>query len=255
MLLKHLWMLVVAAMICSMSVSLFYSWVYEPVYRASMTYVVLPKQSDAGVATLGGGVSGEVTAVLGDLVQSDMILSDIRSYDPELADFSGTLRANRVGESNMIIVRADAGSPAQAYGALNALREVFPSLSNRISNRAVVHLIKSPAVSAYPINQVNHSQKEKTAFLAGFAAMAAILCWLSISRETIQTKEGARRLLDSTILAVVGHERKNRTVRAAIRKLNKGIQVFSLTTSRGYVEAGTCSDGLYHGILRQKKLF
>lgn len=29
----------------------------------------------------------------------------------------------------------------------------------------------------------------------------------------------------------------------------------SFYTSRGYVEAGTCSDGLYHGILRQKKLF
>ena len=29
----------------------------------------------------------------------------------------------------------------------------------------------------------------------------------------------------------------------------------SFYTSRGYVEAGRCSDGLYHGILRQKKLF
>ena len=29
----------------------------------------------------------------------------------------------------------------------------------------------------------------------------------------------------------------------------------SFYTGRGYVEAGTCSDGLYHGILRQKKLY
>ena len=34
---------------------------------------------------------------------------------------------------------------------------------------------------------------------------------------------------------------------------NKNLEQYY--TSRGYVEAGRCSDGLYHGILRQKKLF
>ena len=33
---------------------------------------------------------------------------------------------------------------------------------------------------------------------------------------------------------------------------NKNLERFY--TSRGYVEAGTCKDGLYEGILRQKKL-
>jgi hypothetical protein len=33
---------------------------------------------------------------------------------------------------------------------------------------------------------------------------------------------------------------------------NKNLERFY--ASRGYVEAGTCKDGLYEGILRQKKL-
>ena len=43
--LKNIWMVVAAAMICAMGTSVFYSWFHEDVYQASATFSVVSRKT------------------------------------------------------------------------------------------------------------------------------------------------------------------------------------------------------------------
>jgi capsular exopolysaccharide synthesis family protein len=87
--------------------------------------------------------------------------------------------------------------------------------------------------------------------------MVALLSYLNISNETIQTRTGARQLLDAPILASVSHERKNRTLKSLMKRSNKQVQVFAPTTSFAYVEQinSICTHLEHEASTRQSKLF
>ena len=204
-LLRDGWMIVACAAIFAMSASLYFSWFHQSVYRANMTYAVTARE---GSVTTSSSIafSKEVTAVMTELLKEDIITEKLAAENPALADFRGTIEATQVEETNLISVSAIAETPEQAFLALDTLVDVFPELSDYLSANSVAQVIRRPTVSAYPANAVNVRNQMIKFGMLGAMAMAALLLWLSIARETVQTKEGARRLLDVSIVATVGHE-------------------------------------------------
>ena len=235
MLMRNAWMIVACGLIFAMASSLYVSWFHQPVYQASMTYAVTAREGSLS-GTANASASKEVTAVMTELLKTNVIAEKLPAVNEKLAHFSGVIEASQVGETNLISVTARASSAEQAFLALDALAKVFPQLSDYLSESSVAQVIRNPVVSAYPVNAVNRSAVMLRWGMLGAAAMAALLIWLNIARETVQTREGARRLLDASIVATVDHERKNRTLRAAMKNLNKGLQVFAPTTSAAYTE-------------------
>ena len=242
MLVRNLWLIAAGAAILAMAASLYLSWFRTPVYQASMTYAVTARE---GSVASGSNVtaSKEVAAVMTELLGTDVIAQKLPTVHEKLAGFGGVIRAEQVGETNMIAVTAQASTAEQAFLALDALVKIFPELSDYLSETSVAQVIRNPVVSQYPINAVSERSMMIRWGAMGAAAMMALLVWLSIARETVQTREGARRLLDASILATVDHERKNRTLRAALKNVNKGLQVFAPTTSAAYTEQinGICT--------------
>ena len=234
-LLRELWLIAACGAIFAMAASLYLSWFRAPVYQATMTYAVTAR---AGTINTSDNItmSKEVTAVMTELLKEDVITQKLAAANEKLLAFDGVIEASQVGETNLIAVTARAATPEQAFLALDTLVEVFPELSDYLSANCVAQVIRRPTVSSYPVNAVNVRSVMLRWGVLGAAAMAALLLWLSIARETVQTREGARRLLDASIVASVSHERKNRTLRAALKNPNKGLQVFAPTTSAAYTE-------------------
>lgn len=234
-LVREIGLIAACAAIFAMGASLYLSWFHAPVYQASMTYAVTAREGSIAISN-NVSASKEVTAVMTELLKEEVITEKLGAANEKLVNFSGTIAATQVGETNLIAVTARAGTPEQAFLALDTLVDVFPELSNYLSENSVAQVIRRPSVSAYPVNAVNvRSQMVRWGLLGG-AAMAALILWLSIARETVQTREGARRMLDAPILVSVGHERKNRTLRAALKRANRSLQVFAPTTSADYTE-------------------
>ena len=234
-LIREGWMIAACAAIFAMAASLYISWFHQPLYQTVMVYAVTPRESSISVSNH-ITASKEVAAVMTELLKEDVITEKLAAVNPDLENFAGTIEAVHVSDTNLISVTAKAESPEQSFLALDTLVEVFPELSDYLSADSVARVIRRPVVSAYPINAVNVRSRMVKWGLLGAMAMAALVLWLSIARETVQTKEGARRLLDASIVATVGHERKNRTLRAALKNANRGLQVFAPTTSAAYTE-------------------
>lgn len=255
-LIRHLWMIIAMALVFAMSVSLFLSWFHTPQYRATMTYAVNAKTTSY-ISSGNLTSTREVASVLSELLGTDLIDDEIRAADPRLANFDGNISAAQVGDSNFIIVSATATTPESAFLALSALVDVFPTVADFISTRNVLNIMQNPTVSAVPSNQVNATQLCRTAAIAGAFLMSALICYFSVMSETIQTRTGARQLLDAPIIATVSHERKNRTLKTLLQQANKHVQVLSPTTSFAYTEqiSTICSHLEHEASARGRKVF
>jgi capsular polysaccharide biosynthesis protein len=229
-LVRHCWMIVAAALVMSMSVTLLINWFHVPKYRASMTYAVNSRTTSY---TSSGNLTStrEVAAVLTDFLGTDVMRDGLKEADPRLANFDGTITATQMGESNFIEVSCTASTPEQAFLALKAVTNVFPKMAGFISSRSVLNVLRNPTVSSYPSNIIDVNRFSKLAGILGAVGMVALLCYFSIQSETIQTRTGARQLLDAPVIASVSHERKNRTIKSMLQQSNRQVQVFSPSTS------------------------
>lgn len=255
-LVANLWMIIATGLVFAMTVSLLLTWFHPPKYTATMTYSVNSRTTSA--ITAGNLTSTrEVAAVLTQLLETDLIVDGIRASDSRLADFNGVITAKQVGESNFIIVSATASTPESAFLALDALVDVFPTVADFISTRNVLNIMRNPSVSSVPSNLINTSQVSQAAAMLGAILMAFALCYLSIRTETIQTRTGARQLLDAPVIASVCHERKNRTLKTFLTRTTKQVQVFAPTTSFAYTEqiSAICSQLEHEATARGRKIF
>ena len=255
-LISNLWVIIATALIFFMAVTLALTWFYPPKYTATMTYSVNSRTTSS--VTAGNLTSTrEVAAVLTELLETDLMVDGIRKSDSRLADFNGAITAKQVGESNFIIVSATASTPEAAFLALDALVEVFPKVADYISTRNVLNIMRNPAVSPVPSNQLNTGELARTAALLGAVLMAITLCYLTIRAETIQTRTGARQLLDAPIIASICHEQKNRTLKTFLQRASKEVHVFSPTTSFAYTEqiSAVCSQLEHEAMARGRKVF
>ena len=246
MLVRNCWMIAATALVFGLAVSLSLTWFHVPKYQATMTYSVNSRTTSY---TSAGNLTStrEVASVLTELLGTDVMSDSIRNYDPRLEYFDGTISAKQVGESNFIVVTATASTPESAFLALKALAAVFPNVADFISSRNVLNLMRNPTVSSYPSNQMDVDRTSRTAGLLGAVLMTAVLCYISIKSETIQTRTGARELLDAPILASICHERKNRTLKTLLKRSHRQVHVYAPTTSFTYTEQiGTVCTQLEH---------
>ena len=256
MLVRHCWMVGAMALISGLAVSLALTWLHVPTYQATMTYAVTSRSTSV-LTTSSMTSTKEVATVLTELLTTDVMNTSIQEHDPRLEDFDGTISATQVPGSNFIVVTATADTPERAFLALKALIQVFPDLADFISNRNVLTLMRNPTVSAYPSNQIDIPGLSRMGGLAGAALMAALLVFMSVMSETIQTRTGARELLDAPILATVCHERKNRTLKTLFRRSNRQVHVYAPTTSFAYAEqiGAVCTHLENEAAARGKKVF
>lgn len=255
-LISNLWVIISTALICSMAVTLVLTWLHPPKYTATMTYSVNSRTTSS--VTAGNLTSTrEVAAVLSELLETDLIVDGIRKSDPRLENFVGEITAKQVGESNFIVVSATAATPEEAFLALDSLVEVFPSVADYISTRNVLNIMRNPAVSSTPSNQLNTTSLSRSVAVIGAVLMAFLLCYLTIRAETIQTRTGARQMLDAPIIASLCHEQKNRTLKMFFSRSAKEVHVFAPTTSFAYTEqiSAVCSQLEHEAVARGHKVF
>lgn len=235
MLLRNCWMVIASGVCFALAISLLMTWTYKPQYKASMTYAIISQSSAMGS---GGSMTAtkEVASMLSEMLTTQMVYEGIRGADPRLANYDGTITATQIGESNFITVSATANTPERAFLALSTLQAVFPNVASFVSSNCVLTVMRQASVSSAPTNPQNISKMSMLAGVAGAALMVALMCYLEIRKGTVQTRTGARQMLDAPILASLNREQKNRTIKTKLKRATKHIQIFSPTISFQYAD-------------------
>ena len=202
---KNLWMIAVAAAIFAMLVSLYADFVRKPVYRAGMTYAVTSRMS--GYSTRNITAAKELASILTEVLDNRIVNDTIRASSEELRGYSGGIKAKLVENSNFVVVTSESGSQREAFLALVALRDNFDTISDYISSNIVAQVIQEPRVSSSPVNSMNVRRTAMKAALIGAVLMAAAIVAISVMSETVQTRSGAKSLIDAPVIAMLGHEK------------------------------------------------
>ena len=115
--------------------------------------------------------------------------------------------------------------------------ENYGEVSDYLFSNATLRIVQEPGGSLRTVQYDEYFPDTEDAGLFGAAAVAGAIVLLSVLRFTVKTREGGKRSLDGRILEVIPYERKNKTVRGVLKKLNKSILISSALVSMSFCEA------------------
>ena len=99
-----------------------------------------------------------------------------------------------------------------------------------------MEVLQAPKVPVSPVNQKASLSYMKKASVLAAAAVFLLLAFLSYKRDVIRSKQEAEKKLDCRILGEIGHERKYKTLWAAMKRRKTSILITNPTSSFLFVE-------------------
>ena len=205
LLVRNIWMLILAAMIASMSVSIVFNMMVSKYYTCSATFVV---NSRAVSSFQSANISAayEVAETYSQMLQSQVakqILEEHLNYP-----VSSSITASQLGETNLLVVNVSADTPKEALDVIHTIINHHAEFSGYSSSSAVLHLLNVPTISSRTSVGFNQASISRTAKICSVGLMAMMIILISLSRRTIHTSSAAKRYLDAKIITSVPHERR-----------------------------------------------
>jgi len=198
-LLRHLWMIVAAALLFGVCAWFGGSLLYQPRYTGEMTCAALVR---------GGFSGGEETAgQMVVLLNSSVAVRQLREALPASAGTQWSMLAQPIANTNLIEITFSAPSERTATVLCETLETLLPQLSSYISGDLGLQMLRSE-VSNQPINPWNPLKLCLLGALLGALGVCFVICRYSCARQTVQTLCGARRLLAGRILASLPNKRR-----------------------------------------------
>lgn len=233
--LHNFWMILIAGISAVLLVSGYQNIIYEAEYTSRATLVVSAKGSGTTSSYANLTTTSEMAGVFSNVFSSSVLKKRIVE-ELELQGAEFAIKAQTIPETNLLVLSVTGKQPQVVYQAICGAIEHYADVSEYVFSNAVLDVMEHPEVPLYPSNGIPLRSYQKKAALAAAVLMGAFLVFMSVMRGTIKTEAAAVRRLKGTKLALVGHEVKNRTLRAKLHKKNKAILITNPITTFGYVE-------------------
>lgn len=233
--LRHFWMILIAGLSAVLLVSGYQNIIYEAEYTSKATLVVSAKGSGAGTSYANLTTTAEMAEVFSNVFSSNVLKKRIVE-EMHLQGVEFVISAQTIPETNLLVLTVTGKQPQVVYQAICGAIDHYADVSEYVFSNAVLDVMETPEVPLYPSNTIPLRSYQKTAAMIAALLMGVFLVFMSVMRGTIKTEAAAKRRLKGTRLALVGHEKKNRTWKSKIYKKNKAILITNPITTFGYVE-------------------
>ena len=235
-LLHNWWMFILVGLSALLLLSSFEDLFYKERYTSSATMVISAKGRGTVDAYADLTTASEMADVFSDIFSSNVLKELVaEKLDIEMNRFS--ISASIIPETNLLVVEVSGDQPKIVYQAINEAIAHYAEVSEYVFSNAVLDVLQSPKVNAYPSNTLAIGRYKKLGVLAAMVLMATVISGLNILRCTVKTESAAKRRIKGKKLALIGHEEKNRTLKEKMTSLKKAILITNSTTSFGYVES------------------
>ena len=232
--LKRWYLIVVAALLAGMIAYTASDLLYVPVYSTTTTFVVSVQGSSTTVYQNLSATSNLAT-VFSEVLNSSLLRSAILE-ELGMTSFDGTISASAVEETNLLTMKVTASDPRTAFLVTQAVIENHQIVSYQVLGDTILEVLQAPKVPVSPVNQKASLSYMKKASVLAAAAVILLLAFLSYKRDVIRSKQEAEKKLDCRILGEIGHERKYKTLWAAMKRRKTSILITNPTSSFLFVE-------------------
>lgn len=231
--LHHIDLVLLAALIGAMLVSLLMRFGAKPTYSSSTTFAVTARSTVSTNVTV--AATQAVSEQLGELLQSDLIRSEAAKR-LGLSSFPATVSVRVPEKTNIIIMTVQADSPETAYQCALAIIETHSPYSSAIFVNALLDPINGPTIPTEPNGSAVRSNILLLSAPLFAAAMVVLLIAISLSADKIQTVSGAKHKIDGTPLATIRHERRRRSLSDLVHRRRSPLLITDPTCSFYYTE-------------------
>ena len=253
LLLRKLWLVVLAFLIGYMSVSIVLGNLVSRSYSCSATFAVTSNSNGSYYSNT--SAASEVVNIYSQLLQGrfmdDLILKDLGS------SVSGSINATQLGDTNLISLTVSSDSPRDALLIMQSIMRNYQELSEYVSSSVVLNQLNTPNVSI-SVNQVyNVKDLGKKAGLILSAAMVCAIIYLEISRGAIQNMTAAKSRLDGRIIGSIPHETAKGSGKSPFRRHKRSdLQISSSAISFAFTESvQSIASRLEHEQSKGKQVF
>ena len=163
-------------------------------------------------------------------------LKDTVAKELGLSEFSGTISATTLGNSNLLKITVRSDSPFTSYRETESVLKNYERFSRDLVGGTELTVLERPRV---PERLEHPLQNLKYSFYAGiltFAAICAVLAVLSALRDTVHNSSEVEKKLDTKLLATIMHEAKHRKGKKKIGGEKTSILISDPVTSFQYAE-------------------
>lgn len=232
LLLRKLWVIILAALIGVMGMSVALNALVSKSYSSSVIFSVTSRaygQYTYNNVAMAEEVAKIYTSLLTSAYMKDTITEDI-------GDVSGTISASQLGKTNLLKVTATSESPKDALKLIQAVVDHQGELSEYVSSTAALHPVDAVNVNVSVSGVYNVPKMCALAGIACAVVMAAALVFLYAAELTVQTRSGAKSNLDGKLLTQIPHEAP--PMRRGLRRIKRNsLLVTEPTVSFGFTEA------------------
>ena len=159
--------------------------VYKPEYTSTATVVVNVKGSSASSSSY--RVSAEMAEVFSKIFSEPAMKKAAAEY-LELEKFDGRVTASVLTETNFINIHVVSDSPRKSYELLNAILQVYPTISEEVFENSVITILKHPSMPSSPSSAGLQYSKIKVLLIIAFISAGAIVA-LSVFRDTVKNEK------------------------------------------------------------------
>lgn len=232
--LKNWWLLILAAATAVLLLSSYENLIYKEQFISKATMVVSAKGKGTTDTYADLTTTSGMAEVFSDIFSSN-VLRKLVAEELDVKTNTFSVQAHIIPETNLMIVQVTGEDPKIVYQAIDGVLEHCTEVSEYVFSNAVLDVLQNPTVvSKY--STFSLSRYKKLAVAAALVLMVGIIGVISFMRETVKTEAAARRRLKGTKLAIIGHEEKNKTLKAKIKSLTKSLLITNPTTSFGFLE-------------------
>lgn len=234
LLLRKLWLLVLAFLIGYMSISIVLGNLVSRSYSCSATFAVTSNSNGSYYSN--SSAASEVVNIYSQLLQGrfmdDLILKDLGS------SVSGSINATQLGDTNLISLTVSSDSPKDALLIMQSIMRNYKELSEYVSSSVVLNQLNTPNVSI-SVNQVyNVRDLGKKTGLVLALVMACAIVYMEISRGAIQNMSAAKNRLDGRIIGSVPHESARGSGKSPFRRRKRrDLHISSSAISFAFTES------------------
>lgn len=232
---KRWLVIVLAALAVGVGSYIYTDMTYQPVYRATTTFVVTARGSSTTVYSNLSSTSN-LAGVFTELLNSSLMRKTI-VREMGVSSFDGTIDTAVVPNTNLITVTVTDSNPRMAFLASQTIIDHHEDLTYQVVDNIQLEVLQSPVVPIAPVNRSGAAQQMKRMMVLAALAAAAILAVMSYLRDTVRSATEVQEKLDCDYMGEIPHENKYKTIAARLRRKKSSILIANPLTGFRFVES------------------
>ena len=229
--LKKWRLVIIVAIICGISLDVFRTLTYRPMYASSVTATL---NSENNTYQELQGIPDYITTL--QYVFNGQVVENYVKEQTGIEDLDMTCSISSQNNTNIITIQVVSGARRNAYYTLDHLISWYHENASRYHLTYSLDTLAQPSIASSPINSNSHRSNFAQGAIPSVIVVIVLIGLASYMRRTIKTPKDIERYIDCRLFVKIPKERKPRLKRFW-RKNKEAILISSLKTSFKYKEA------------------